>query len=288
MIRPLADGDTAAVASIAQRLLPTMVVTERTIEHMRLSTAWWVAERGGRVVGAGRSGRYGRCWVGVEPAARGEGIGTALLGVVEEHARAAGWSEAIAWTDGDAGARFAARHGYRENRRKPVSVLRLDVRALPAAAAPDGVTVVPLVDLAEQLRDLHALAVAAYRDVPGDGLDASQSFEEWLRDDMGLPDLDMRASTVVLERDAPVAFALVTTDGEGRAENEFTGTHPERRGAGLATLAKLTALHRAERAGVREVWTGNDAENAPMLAINRKLGFRVSHERRGHVKAFAA
>ena len=287
MIRPLADGDIAAVASLAQRLLPTMVVTERTIEHMRLSTSWWVAERGGCVVGAGRTGRYGRCWIGVEPSARGKGVGTSLLAVVEERARASGWREAIGWTDDEAGARFAERHGYRETRRKPVSVLRLGSRPLSPATPPDGVAVVPLVELGERLRDLHALAIAAYGDVPGDGLDASQSFEEWLRDDMGLPDLDVRTSTVVLEHDSPVALALVTTDGGARAENEFTGTHPDRRGAGLATLAKLSALNRAERAGVREVWTGNDAENAPMLAINRKLGFRVSHERRGYAKRLA-
>jgi hypothetical protein len=32
------------------------------------------------------------------------------------------------------------------------------------------------------------------------------------------------------------------------------------------------------------VWTGNDSENAPMLAVNRTLGYRPSHVRVMHVK----
>jgi RimJ/RimL family protein N-acetyltransferase len=203
---------------------------------------------------------------------------------VESALRERGHAEATAWTDDDVGARFAERHGFREARRKPVSVIRLDRTELPPLVIPDGVALVPLVDLADRLRELHELAMLAHSDDPADPLDAEQSFEEWLRDDLGVPDLDYQGSVVAVTDDRPAALAFVASDGHARAENEFTGTHPEYRGRGLATLAKLSTLHWARARGIREIWTGNDSENAPMLAINRKLGYQPAGSRRKHVK----
>src|SRR4029077_7608252 len=42
---------------------------------------------------------------------------------------------------------------------------------------------------------------------------------------------------------------------------------------GLATLAKAESSYRAARLGITRIVTSNDLDNAPMLAINRKLGF---------------
>ncbi len=142
----------------------------------------------------------------------------------------------------------------------------------------------PLVELADRLRELHELAMLAHRDDPADSLDAEQSFEDWLRDDLGVPDLDYEGSVVAVTDDRLAALAFVASDGVARAENEFTGTHPAYRGRGLATLVKLSTLHWARSRGIREIWTGNDSENAPMLAINRKLGYQPAGSRRKHVK----
>jgi len=38
-------------------LLPTQVVSERGLDHMRKSTRWWVADGNGDIVGAGRQQR---------------------------------------------------------------------------------------------------------------------------------------------------------------------------------------------------------------------------------------
>ena len=284
MIRELETTDLPALTSLVRRLLPTMVVSQRGIDHMRKSTNWWVAAENGGIVAAARAGRFGRCWVGVDPAARGKGLGAELTGLVEAALRAAGHVEAIAWTDDVDGARFAESRGFHEVRRKPVSVLRLDSAVLPPLRPPPGVDLVPLVDLADRLRELHALAMAAHADDPADPLDAEQSFEDWLRDDLGLPDLEFHGSVVAVVDGHLAALAFVASDGVMRAENEFTGTHPEYRGRGLATLAKLSTLHWARARGIREIWTGNDSENAPMLAINHKLGYEPAGARRKHVK----
>ena len=114
---------------------------------------------------------------------------------------------------------------------------------------PPGVELVPLVDLEDRLRELHELAMAAHADDPADPHDSEQSFEDWLRDDLGVPDLDLRGSVVAVADGRLAALAFVASDGATRAENEFTGTHPDYRGRGLATLAKLSTLHWARSRG---------------------------------------
>jgi GNAT superfamily N-acetyltransferase len=284
VIRELRDSDVPALAGLVRPLLPSMVISERGLEHMRASTTWWVAEQAGTIVGTARAGRFGRMWVGVAPGARGHGIGSALLERAETAVRDAGWDEAVAWSDGDEGERFAARHGYETEREKPLSVLRLDESPLPPLPDVDGVALVPLVELGDRLRELWELTMAAYADEPGESRPAEQPFESWLRDDIGIPDLELAGSTVAVADERLVALSLLTSDGAERAENDFTGSHPDYRGRRLATLVKLAALHWAQAQGIREVWTGNDADNAPMLAINRRLGYRVAGARRKHVK----
>ena len=44
-------------------------------------------------------------------------------------------------------------------------------------------------------------------------------------------------------------------------------------GSLLARLVKLAALRWASENGVTSVWTTNDETNAPMLAVNRRLGY---------------
>ena len=61
------------------------------------------------------------------------------------------------------------------------------------------------------------------------------------------------------------------------AFQQNTGIDPAHRGLGLAKWAKAAMLERlrAERPDVRTVRTGNAFSNAPMLAVNDALGFRV-------------
>ena len=58
------------------------------------------------------------------------------------------------------------------------------------------------------------------------------------------------------------------------AYNAFTGILREYRGRGLAQALKLQTLLLAKKEGMRYIRTHNDSKNAPMLAINRKLGYQ--------------
>jgi GNAT superfamily N-acetyltransferase len=80
----------------------------------------------------------------------------------------------------------------------------------------------------------------------------------------------------VAEVDGTLAsFSLVKRDGD-RMWSDMTATLPTHRGRGLARLVKLAALHRAAADGVAMAYTSNDAANAPMLAVNRRLGYRTT------------
>ena len=56
--------------------------------------------------------------------------------------------------------------------------------------------------------------------------------------------------------------------------NRITGVDRAHRGQGVAQALKLLAIRCARRYGAAYIRTNNDSENAPMLAINRKLGYQ--------------
>ncbi len=64
------------------------------------------------------------------------------------------------------------------------------------------------------------------------------------------------------------------SEGDARhLYNGFTAVGRELRGAGVATALKVKNLIWAKEGGYTEIKTWNNARNAPMLAVNTKLGF---------------
>ena len=53
----------------------------------------------------------------------------------------------------------------------------------------------------------------------------------------------------------------------------MTGTRRAYRGRGLALAVKLASIEWAAANGITRMLTFNDATNAPMLAVNRRLGY---------------
>ena len=56
--------------------------------------------------------------------------------------------------------------------------------------------------------------------------------------------------------------------------NAFTGVRSEHRGRGLALNLKLSAIEQARARGLSKIITNNLSTNAPMLAVNDRLGYR--------------
>ena len=102
-------------------------------------------------------------------------------------------------------------------------------------------------------------------------------YDEWLALDWGNPDLRRDLSAAVLDGDTVLSFVTTTADpGRGVIWSNLTGTIPAARGRGLAKVVKSVALTAARDAGFVTANTGNDAGNAPMLAVNEWLGYHVS------------
>jgi GNAT superfamily N-acetyltransferase len=294
VVRAFEDSDAEAAAAVVRAVAPGFLVTGTLVLHWLRGAApeaqlgMWVAEHEGDVV-AWAEARFdwsvsepgaGEGFIAVLPAVRRRGIGSELYGRCEEHLVARGARKlATSVVEGDEdGRRFAEARGFEATRRERLSTL--DPRRVRAdrAEAPAGFRVVSLRELLDRPAELHALYAEAARDVPSDEPHDRLGYDEWLREIFGNPLLDPDASAIVLDGDRPVALAWLLVDREsGLAEHELTGTLRAYRGRGLATLAKLAAIRWCAENGVTELLTDNDAENAPMLAINDRLGYRPTY-----------
>ncbi len=80
---------------------------------------------------------------------------------------------------------------------------------------------------------------------------------------------------IAADGDTWVGLALTQPTPETNSlYNNITGVLPAWRGRGIAQTLKLLVIRAAIGRGVAYLRTNNDSENAPMLAINRKLGYR--------------
>jgi len=231
-------------------------------------------------------------WAGVDEKYRRRGIGTELFDRGEEHLRANGVrkleSFAVEASGGDA---FLASRGYRQTRTEFKQTLDLegaDLGAIDeqiARKASEGFTLAPLAELRDRTRDIHAVYAAATADIPADDPEDDVPFEDWEKQDLHDPELAWEGSFVVLHEGQPVSLAFLLVNPEKQtATNEMTGTLPAFRGRGLARLAKLASIRWAAEQSYRTIYTGNDAENAPMLALNRSLGYEAHWNRLFYAK----
>ena len=180
------------------------------------------------------------------------------------------WSLYTASDDGD---RFARSRGFERARVDRISAVdpRTFTEPLPEIA---GFRAVSLAEVRDRPRDIFELEVEVVADIPLTEPFALD-YDEWLRDDWTQPSFDFELGTVVLRGEQAAAFAQVRADREsGRADNSFTATRRELRGRGLATLAKMRSLRAAAAAEIMSITTANDERNAPMLAVNRRLGYQ--------------
>ncbi|WP_116246551.1 GNAT family N-acetyltransferase [Nocardiopsis sp. FIRDI 009] len=152
-------------------------------------------------------------------------------------------------------------------------ILGLDLRDLPnLPAAPLGAELRAWREF--EPRALYEIDRLTNEDEPGEAA-AFPSFDDWYADTWGHPLSDLDLSLVLLIDGRPVAITCYVSDRKARMESAMTGTLREFRGRGLAGYAKTVALHRAREWGFTHAYTGNHTDNAPMLAINRSLGYRL-------------
>ncbi|WP_232828785.1 GNAT family N-acetyltransferase [Kribbella monticola] len=286
-IRVAGVGDAVGIAGVWAAAMPHLVKTARGIEaELRTDTSRvvLVAVEDEKVVGygnvylpaedAGGSPRL-RVTVHVPPAERRRGIGTAVAEAITNAAVDSGaGSLLVVVSDDDESKKFAADNGFTLARQ--MSHAKAELSQAPApAAVPDGLQVVTFDEI-----DPHKVweAWAAVADGDPSGLSHTPAYDEWLAADWNHPDLRRDLSIALLTEDGQVvSFVSTTADPERRVIwSNLTGTIPSYRGRGLAKVVKSAALTRSRDAGFVTAFTGNDSNNAPMLAVNRWLGYETT------------
>jgi len=284
------ERDAPALVELIRETEPLAVMNVASWRHRersvpeRAGLRAFVAEADGLVVGeswalrAWFGGGRSLMHVAVREEARGRGIGSALYDVALAHARTLG-SERLSslFHETPAGVAFAAARGFREARAEQLS--SVDPRTVdeqPAAELRPASAVDPHV--------LHRIDEETSRDMPQLGEYEPHPYEEWAEHVLAHPLFQPAGSFVAYSDGEPAAVSLLIADLEsGRGGNMYTGTAAEFRGRGLALAAKLGSLRWAAEHGITQVATANDETNGPMLAINRRLGYRPAGRRVEHV-----
>lgn len=301
-VRAATAADFPAVAAVLSAANPRHPVSveelvasaERTRGHLKgLHLAQWVAARGPEVVGfagvtqwAGRHhpDRYAAT-VAVHPDHTRRGAGAALAGALHTHLRARGAREvqAGAYEDEPHAVQFLAARGFVEVARTFDNVLTLAGAPDPGQGPlPPGYRAATLEDLCAEMGEDAALEAyrhtfnAARADEPRVTPAEPYTLGD-LRGYLGrpgaLPGGILLAVTGAGEVAALSELWRDPTD-PARLNTGLTGVAPAHRRRGLALALKRAALEVARAAGAAQVWTQNDTTNAPMLALNARLGFR--------------
>ncbi|HXK13488.1 MAG TPA: GNAT family N-acetyltransferase [Gaiellaceae bacterium] len=278
------ERDAADIVEILREASPLIVLSRdswlhrvRTIPE-RAKQAGWVVEDEGRVVANGwvfrtffsEGSTSAQCAVNVRAAHRRRGIGSALYERVLEHVEALGSTSLLAsFPEDDAGVSFAKARGFREERAEAESVL--DPRTVAERPASD-LDLRRVADVEPRL--VYDADIAATRDMPSTEPVDEIPYDEWVGHVLEYPFFTAEGSYVAMVDGVAAAVSLLIADEEsGRGANMFTGTQSAYRGRGLGLAVKLASIAWAREHGITQIATRNDETNAPMLAINRRLGY---------------
>lgn len=303
-IRDFEEKDYPAEARLHNRVTPDDPTTAEEVRHwLRSMNAphlthrrFVVEERdSGTVVASGGITQVPfnfhprKFWISVQvdPDHQRRGIGQHLYELSEREAneRAAIGLWGSARAEDPASARFLLRQGFVEQRRLWISRLELaraDLSALPdrsAALTADGIRFSTLAsegpDRAEVRERYYRVWDASGQDVPTVGTRTSVPFEQFVRFEFASPDYRPEAVFLAIHDDEYVG---VTVNDSSSADPQtlrvgYTGVLGAYRGRGIATELKRRAIEYARAQGFRYMRTGNDSLNAPIWAINERLGF---------------
>lgn len=244
-----------------------------------------VARDGGGIVGCAQTTRYAArgalprrlaTELLVDPAARGRGIGAALLDRVADEGRAWGAERLDAWAQhADAAAiGLAESRGMVLSRQLWQMTRRLDA-PVRRVAAPDGARLTAF-DPERDVQDLVRVVCAAFPDHPENG-----SFDE---DDLvarqRLSWYDPAA--ILLARDARSGAALglhwgKLDAGTRRGEVHLLAITPGAQGEGIGRWLLLEGLASLRAHGARLAYLYVDADSEPAVGLYRRAGFRHQH-----------
>lgn len=217
----------------------------------------------------------------VAPESRRQGVGRALLAVLQGRARELGLRRLRGTYADDAGRAFAAAVGARSGNTLRRSMMRLPMRA-PVTPVP-GYRLRSWVDaVPDELLASYVVARNAVNDAPG--IPQIAYGAELIREREAAQRrraIQVRVTVALDDDGAVAAFTDLRVARRSRvARTNETAVVAAHRGHGLARLVKTESLRllATDRPELTAVTTTNEASNAPMLAINEQLGFTLLTE----------
>ncbi len=297
-IRPLTPADYARAVAIEN----TRSNDPETLESFRHSIETWpegypvvrlVAEEDGEVAAFGTAflapwlkPGYGMVGVTVDPSLRGRGIGRELYKALDpfwsEH-KVEGLTAEVA--DNDAGALawaerrgFVKRHHIFDSKMNPAEFDEASFPGVVDRILEQDYRFVSLADMRteETERKLYDFHHVLLKDLPNAADIGQAPFEEWRKWMFTNPDAWVESMLIAVDPEgnwAGLTSMHRNSEEPHRAHIAFTGVERAHRGKQLALAIKLMGLRFAREHGITQIVTNNHSANAPMLAVNRKLGY---------------
>ena len=286
------DADLAEIARIVNRVRPDEPVT---VEEMRWAddkypgSKRFLAWLDGEAIGVGGGGRVyvfppeHPAWWGsltVLPEHRRRGVGSALLAAVSEAAGAAGKTELMGRTTADRAdaIEFLQHRGFHEHERMKVVRLALDGHPPMSIDAPAGVIITSLAARPDLVDGVYEVAKEALPDIPGEGPTAPDTIEEFRMREIDRPQVPEGGFAVALDEASGqvigYASLMLLSGGSKVAWHGMTAVGRAWRGRGVAGALKRATIEWARTNGLEALEGANDIENAPMRAVNRRLGYQ--------------
>jgi mycothiol synthase len=209
----------------------------------------------------------------VAPQLRRHGVGSALVAEVGALARSAGKREleGPVREDDDTSRVFLQRRGFRVVGGEQALALDLEEIDPVAPTPPRGVEIVSRAARPDLTDALYPVGAEGAEDIPG--FPGRPTYEQWRATDIDRPTRIPELFFIALFEGEPIGYA--TLDDYGRdAFHGLTAVLRNWRRQGVATALKRAQIAAAKERGFRRVFTTSEERNAPMRALNAKLGYR--------------
>lgn len=224
-------------------------------------------------------------WMIIDPEERQHGIGATFYDEALQFALDSGAEviESEVQESNTEALRFAERLGYGVERHVFSSRLNLAIfddsqfDGLLERIEGQGIRFTTLLaegDTEAARRKLHALNTQIAIDDPANTSGSFSNFEEFNQTISTASWFNPAGQILAVDGERYVGLAAVGFyERTNSMHNMITGVDREYRGRGIAQALKLLAIYYAKAMGADYITTNNDSQNAPMQAVNHKMGY---------------